>query len=197
MDTGLIGMAGMQGAGKDYMYDWLRLKLEDQWVTRIAFADGVREEVAREVLDAIGIGSPDFLKTANLGSWKKPYTDGQRFILQQWGTEFRRAQDPDYWVKHGMQRVAKEWKKGADLVVITDVRFANEAEAIRSAGGYVCQVVAGPGVRAERNGVTMEAMKAQSKHASEMIDFTCDFIISNNGGEPVLEPRLRKVLGIG
>ena len=192
MDTQLIGMAGMQGAGKDYMYSHLKIEMAAyaKVVRRAAFADGVRREVAEEVLDAIGAGG-----ISAVGAWKKPYTDGQRFILQQWGTEFRRAQDPDYWVNYGLEYI-RERQYHADLWVITDVRFANEADAIRAEGGVVAQVVASPEMRAKRNNVSLEALQRQAGHSSEVIDFECDYVILNNGGQPKLEPGLQRWLGL-
>lgn len=193
MDTKLIGFAGMQGAGKDFMHSYFqKTLLPGQTVKRVAFADGVRREVAEEVLDAIGQDNI----TLGLGTWKKPYTDGQRFLLQQWGTEFRRAQDPDYWVKYGLEYIKKN-EHHADLWCITDVRFANEAEAIQAEGGVVALVTAAPEVRAERNGVSLEELERQALHASEVIDFSCDYIILNNGGTPSIEPGLRRWLGLG
>lgn len=191
MDAQLIGFAGMQGAGKDYMYTHLKKVLDPKEVRRAAFADGVRREVAEEVMDALGLPVSGLVT----GTWKKPYTDGQRFILQQWGTEFRRAQDPDYWVKYGLNYVRQNDLR-ADVWCITDVRFANEAQAIRDEGGVVVQVVAGPEVRAERNGVSLESLQKQATHASEVIDFECDYVVLNNGGQPELEPGLRRWLGL-
>jgi hypothetical protein len=57
-------------------------------------------------------------------------------LLQWWGTEFRRAQDQDYWVK--------QWKAAinpkANIVMVTDMRFLNEAAAVKSVGGFTVQV---------------------------------------------------------
>lgn len=191
MDAKLIGFAGMQGAGKDYMYGYLDGLLDGQEVHRVAFADGVREEVAYEIFTALGLPTTG----VEARSWKKPYTDGQRWLLQQWGTEFRRAQDPDYWVKYGLDYIRRNELR-ADVWCVTDVRFENEAEAIRSEGGVVVQVVASPETRAMRNGVPIESLRAQSVHASEVIDFTCDYVVLNNGGQPQLEPGLRRWLGL-
>ena len=57
-------------------------------------------------------------------------------LLQWWGTEYRRAQDPEYWTK--------QWKAAvnpkADIVFSTDMRFINEAQAVKELGGYTIQV---------------------------------------------------------
>lgn len=50
-----------------------------------------------------------------------------------------RSLDPDIWVKMTMLKVERLWTVGWD-VVISDVRFENEAEAIRVAGGKVLHI---------------------------------------------------------
>jgi Deoxynucleotide monophosphate kinase len=93
-----------------------------------------------------------------------------RRILQWWGTEYRRAQDPDYWTRAWERKVA-----GYDLarvnVLVDDVRFLNELNVIRNLGGHL--------VRIDRSGYA-----AGGNHASEIsLDgFTgWDEVVLNNG----------------
>lgn len=60
-----------------------------------------------------------------------------RTLLQWWGTDYRRAQDPNYWVKQFKERLKKD---NPDVALVTDVRFENEAEAIHDLGGYLVKV---------------------------------------------------------
>lgn len=62
-----------------------------------------------------------------------------RRILQWWGTEYRRAQDPDYWTKAWDRKVA-ELDLARTLVLVDDVRFGNELDMIRAHGGLVVKV---------------------------------------------------------
>tara|TARA_R110002020_G_scaffold108214_2_gene250846 strand:+ start:511 stop:888 length:378 start_codon:yes stop_codon:yes gene_type:complete len=67
-----------------------------------------------------------------------------RVMLQTLGTEWGRASvDPDIWVKAAM-REAEYFLGWPDFhnfkVIFDDVRFANEAVAIRQAGGKVYRV---------------------------------------------------------
>ena len=59
-------------------------------------------------------------------------------------------------------------------MVITDVRFANEADVIHEAGGLVYEVRAPENVRRERLGGELPPA-----HASEEIDFGVDGVIWN------------------
>jgi hypothetical protein len=58
----------------------------------------------------------------------------QRALLQWWGSEYRRAQDPDYWVRKLEDTLISE-RAGVDVAVITDMRFPNEFELVQYLGG--------------------------------------------------------------
>ncbi|MDT8441482.1 MAG: hypothetical protein RQ723_07460 [Desulfuromonadales bacterium] len=62
-----------------------------------------------------------------------------RRILQWWGTEYRRAADPDYWTKAWGRKI-----EGLDLaalhLLVDDVRFVNELQVVRAHGGLLLKV---------------------------------------------------------
>lgn len=64
-----------------------------------------------------------------------------RQILQWWGTEYRRAQSPRYWTEQLIKRLADYRREGETRFVVTDVRFDNEAHALRMAGAVLWQVI--------------------------------------------------------
>ncbi len=68
-----------------------------------------------------------------------------RQILQWWGTEYRRAQDPDYWITRTHQAIAILVECGRDRFVLSDCRFENEAALVRRLQGSIWQVVR-PGI---------------------------------------------------
>lgn len=98
-----------------------------------------------------------------------------RFIAQTWGTELRRAQDPLYWVKKLQAELVDAKSRGFGLAVVTDVRFENEAEMIKAAGGDIWKVVR-PG---------MPPLRAGSTHQSEreMESMRVDAILTNDSIE--------------
>lgn len=61
-----------------------------------------------------------------------------REALQTLGTEWGRAMYENVWAELGVRRALAA---PADLVMITDCRFTNEAKAVRDAGGEVWRIV--------------------------------------------------------
>jgi len=132
--------------GKDYTYR--EINRIDPQAVRIAFADGVRMEVEKALGTDLGV------------LYTKPYSDEIRRLLQWWGTDYRREEDPEHWVKVGEDRAALLRGTGR-YPVFTDVRFENEADLIRDYDGLLVRVVATEEVRKERLG------ELPPEHASE------------------------------
>lgn len=76
-----------------------------------------------------------------------------RRIMQWWGTEYRRWQDPTYWTRALIGRVHTQQQGHQYRHVIGDVRFTNEAQAVRVMGGVIWQITR-PGVAADRGHVS-------------------------------------------
>jgi len=93
-----------------------------------------------------------------------------RRILQWWGTEYRRAQDPDYWTK-AWERKVRHFDLRQTHILVDDVRFMNELVTLKGLGGLI--------VKIERPGFA-----AAGNHASEtsLDDFSdWDRVIVNDG----------------
>ncbi|MFF3691999.1 hypothetical protein [Streptomyces sp. NPDC002221] len=133
----LIGLAGAAGAGKDEVGRALAAK---GWKRR-AFADKVRDFLyaMNPVLpDEEDAGAYSLAAEVDAFGWDevKKYP-GVRALLQRCGTEAgRHILGPDVWVNALFQGEG-EWDAP---VVITDVRFPNEAQAVKDRGGLVVQV---------------------------------------------------------
>lgn len=137
----LVGLCGFAGAGKDAIAALLGMR----GFERVAFGDGVREEVAEwwdkgssedkptalyEALDFVGGRSEIYAK---------PTSPNMRKVLQLWGTEFRRAQDSEYWIKKTEKKIVDLLYFGVS-VVVTDMRFPNEVALIQRLGGMLWRV---------------------------------------------------------
>lgn len=95
-----------------------------------------------------------------------------RALMRNFGTELRRKKDPDYWVKEWIKSV--EWYEmhGAEIILVDDVRFLNEADAIRALGGKIIRIQSGREDNADDH---------QSER--EMESIVCDIAIENVWGE--------------
>jgi hypothetical protein len=154
--TLIIGFGHKARNGKDEAIKAIMAATPDASVKRYGFGDALKNEVNVAVEGAISIYRTtgpgtvqDVMRTlccemAGVAFDADPPMDDplcpygkQRALLQWWGTEFRRAKDPDYWVKKTMQQIAED---APDVALICDLRFPNEAEGIRAAGGYIVRV---------------------------------------------------------
>lgn len=98
-----------------------------------------------------------------------------RWVLQQWGTEYRRNEDPEYWIKKALPYLI-------DGTVWTDVRVEKEAALLRWYGATMIFVTK-PGLDEVLTHSTEMGLKAESG----------DIHIANDGDLSDLE---RKVEGI-
>lgn len=142
----IVGIAGRAGAGKSYLADQL-IQADERFV-HLSFGATLREEIA----EVMGGECPNL--------WVKPTSPEVRWILQQYGTNFRRDQDPDYWVKKSSEKALSLQERGK-IPVYADVRFPNEAHMIQSSGGVLVRVVAPTSLRQSRLG------ELPPEHASE------------------------------
>lgn len=127
--TRLIAITGKRGHGKTTA----ALVLERAGYRHINFADGVKEVV--ELVYGIPM---EVLQHAVL---KETMLDGYpnatpREVMQQVGTDMFRAYRDDTWVE-----MFKRRSGDYSHVVCSDLRFPNEADAVRALGGTIIKVV--------------------------------------------------------
>jgi hypothetical protein len=183
MNAPLIGFAGAARSGKDTAAQAL---LDAGW-TRRAFADKVRDMLyaMNPVLDepAYSNGFTSLRYEVDHYGWegvKEMYPEARRY-LQRLGTEGgREILGENVWVD-ALFRDRDTWGP----TVITDVRFPNEAEAIRAHGGLVVAI--------ERPGQTLIR---ESGHASEnaLAGYLFDDVIRNDGTLAQLHDRVMQLI---
>jgi len=206
MKKHVIGLTGFAGVGKDTVADLL---VAHFGFRKLAFADALRGEVAEAFGIDIGFLSNPHTKHHPLSAlamrrapsaflaavcfaggegtdrggvdhhWlDQPRTPRQ--ILQWWGTEYRRSQHPHYWSRIMLQRLVDYMRDGAMRLVITDCRFQNEADTVRTVGGLLWQVKR-PGIDA--------ASTTEGAHvsATDGAVFKPDTVITNNHAQEHLQ----------
>lgn len=114
-----------------------------QRYTRVPFAETVKDMVDL-LLHTLGYTNDVRCRMLwhDMKAYPLPELDGvtPRELLQTLGTDWgRNMVHPDLWVRLGMAKAKRELARGR-AVVIDDVRFLNEAEAIRAAGGVMVQI---------------------------------------------------------
>ena len=131
----LIGLTGYAGSGKDTV----RNIMEQEGFVGLAFAAGIRG-MLRELLTSAGIDDAYIddrtLKEAIIPELGVSY----RHMAQSLGTEWARNLRRDFWLRIAAAFVVDQMNAGETHFVISDVRFANEAEWVRSKGGQIWRI---------------------------------------------------------
>ena len=191
----IIGLAGPAGSGKDTVADLLRTHVR---FNKCAFADQLRWEVRdafnvdksllthrltkelphsalalKNCTDNAFTGL--LLKSGLYDRFNGSIDDflaaprSPRHIMQLWGTEYRRAHDHGYWTSAVVSHIAQQCRSHNHRHVITDVRFENEAQAVRNMGGVIWQI--------KRPGLTLDTTHSSETDGSQ---FQPNTIINNS-----------------
>ena len=162
----IIGVAGWARSGKDTIADHL---VKDHGYTKFSFATPMREALYRlnPKITVNEVQSTPARIGVDVYGWEglKERSPDVRGLLQRFGTEVGREMfGEDFWVNYALNSIPDGTK-----AVIADVRYPNEADAIKKLGGKVFRV--------KRNGVV-----AANEHASEsaLNDYEFDSVIDNN-----------------
>jgi hypothetical protein len=168
----LIGLNGFKRSGKNTVGEIIDQACPDQSVKLVGFADKLKIAAAR----ALGYESPELTELVDLMDTFKEHGslavkfDGDidlevsgREFLQRFGTEACRETFWDsFWIdlvlpdpkrydeedkSDRYDELLEERFPGYDLLVVTDVRFPNEAKRIKHLGGEVWEIIR-PGVSA-------------------------------------------------
>lgn len=167
----LIGLMGRKGAGKDTAAGVLL----EQDFRRVAFADPLKDALLEvdPIIPANLRGAPplrlsDLVRCYGWDKSKNAYPEVRR-LLQTYGVAIRDVVDSEAWVRIAEQKIADAHADGVS-VVVTDVRFPNEAHLIRRLTGSL--------VRVDR-----PTMAADDEHVSEtaLDAYSPDFTVRNDG----------------
>lgn len=200
-DHFLIGLTGRAGAGKDTCAEILA----HYGFRALAFADPLRDEVCeaygvprsvlvqrtaketpQQSLAVVHCRNLSFRCCIERLGYDTEEPRSPRWVMQRWGTEFRREQNPRYWISQWERRVQTLRAAGRHRLIVTDVRFANEAESLQHLGGHLLQV----------HRPELRALEPDSTtHASEPIaPLPADDVIHNDGDREHLHAEVVRVV---
>ena len=173
----IIGFTGKMGVGKSTAINILGEFSElEKYPYLIKFADplyDIQEMIYDRISDAY-TRPKDFVKDRKLLQW----------IGTEWGRETIKN---SLWVDLWKAAAIQAQERGENLIVCDDVRFNNEAEAIKSLGGTIIKIVANTQYRAVTSGI--------AGHKSE-IDINADYVdylIENKGSIEAFQDSLCNV----
>jgi hypothetical protein len=162
----ILGISGWARNGKDTIADHL---IANYGYERVSFAAPMKEALYRlnPRITIDGVMSTPLKIGVDVYGWDDLKTHGPevRELLQRFGTEVgRELWGEDFWVNAAVDTI-----KDGSRVVVSDVRYPNEADAIKKLGGEIWRIV-----RPE--------FGAANDHASEhaLNDYKFDHIFENN-----------------
>lgn len=128
MNKHIIAIGGFARSGKDTCCQSLIRSAPDYYkVRRVAFADELKREVDKFLIEQTGISA-----------WTDDNKEKEiiRPFLVFWGTNFRRHQNPNYWIERIDETIQQD--NSHNVFIITDLRFPNEHDWIKSKNGVSC-----------------------------------------------------------
>lgn len=180
----IIGLSGYARSGKDTVAGML---MGLHGYERVAFADKIRE-LLYEMDPLVMHNYMDFRLQDVIDSkgWEIAKTEFPevRRLLQDLGVGARKLFGDTFWVDQVVGQFGHSWWGYDTNVVITDVRFINEAQAIKGKGGQIWRINR-PGTEAINDHV--------SEHDLDGWDF--DVVIENDSDMPALIKKIKTLIG--
>ena len=137
----ILGFTGYMGSGKSTACQYI-LDSYPGWVW-INFKEGLINEIKQnfpDLLREIESQRTNDQHMFDIDSLFKDKPPLARALLQNYGTEVRRRDNPNYWVEIWSRKVSEAIENGLN-VVTDDVRFLNEAAAVKSVGGEIIRII--------------------------------------------------------
>jgi hypothetical protein len=163
----LLALSGPAGCGKNTLADLL------PGYVQVSFAAPIKAMLA-----AVGVecdGDRSLRDEVLDGFGRTP-----RYLMQTLGTEWgRETVCENIWVNIA-QKTCAECKRRRQDVVLTDLRFPNEATMVREMGGVVV-------------GILRKSLPVSYLHSSEHQRVECDHYITNDGDPRDMLSQLEKL----
>ena len=153
----VLCVSGKMAAGKDTVAPAFFEHFGVTNTQRVYFADALKNEVD-DILTLFRVGATDAEVADKLAAPVHHVTTvrttlgelapdvharsripAMRTVLQFWGTDVRRANDEDYWVRISTQEVV-ELVTAGKFVYVTDARFPNEVSTLADLGAFTVRL---------------------------------------------------------
>lgn len=169
MTCAIIGLNGHAGSGKDTIGNFL---VNAHGFTRFAYADALKTALLQTnpvIYDRVHL--QEIVSEHGMDFAKRVFPEVRR-LLQEFGTSMRRV-DPAIWLRPLDSLV----QSGVHRIVVTDVRFDNEAAQVAGLNG-INYVVSRPGfelsgpeaAHASERGIAPEFVDAHIVNDGDMYD---------------------------
>jgi len=168
----IIGLCGFARSGKSTVAQHL---VDNHKFEQVNFKDGLVAEMKERLpktLESYGVLIGEKNK-------REPYTvdelflvkpDPFRYFMQEYGTGVRRTDNKNYWVKDWIRSVMDK-----NLIVVDDVRFQNEYDAVKDMGGII--------IRVKRSDITTGGEhQSETEHLGFKEDFTIEAEPNDHAG---------------
>ncbi len=158
-------------------------------ITRLSFADPLKKVCSDIYCFAYDVPPESFYGTQAEKELVHEVLGNRsgREILQFIGTGGFRAMTPDVWIQYMLKHCDIAARYGSDLIVIDDLRYANEAAALRKLGAYI--------VRVQRDGLeTSNGSTGNHVSETEQRAIDADEIIWNNQDLNALTRSLQRLI---
>jgi hypothetical protein len=172
----IIGLVAQKGAGKDTFAD-AAVRASNR-ISKTSFAEPIKAACRAIFL----LEEDDLECRVKKEAMDERWGITRRAMMQVLGTECVRANfGSQHWIEHMRFRLDAMEAGEAEVAIVTDVRFTNEAEFLRA---YGCRAVI---VKIERPCLT----GSQDAHASEtsVSHIPCDTIVLNDGSAHDLQDK--------
>lgn len=173
----IIGLLGFKQVGKSTAAKHLeargfvRINMKDALVAELKKNfPNLLEEIRREYIDDEfdGMEDGEILSIDGLFQYKPPL---MRALMQNYGTEVRRGDKDSYWTDQWELSAGNSENRN---IVVDDVRFKNEAEAVRHQGGIL--------IRLTRPDITDGGThKSETEQLEIVADHTIDCVAGEHG----------------
>jgi hypothetical protein len=174
----IIGIAGKKGTGKDTAAEYISKTFN---LKKVSFAGPIKA-----ALNIIFDWTDDVWKQDKKELIDNRWGISPRQAAQHLGTEWAQFGLSDSFSQYAYTTGRKLWVRRVltDNIVISDVRFPHEAEAIWEYGGIT--------IKLERNTDTVDLHPSEV----EIDDIPNQFVITNNETVEVLYERLYAIVGV-